>query len=140
MKSIKPGRGPSMQGLFGSIAAVLFGIFWMVMTFSITADSPFPAARFFPFFGLVVIAIGVFQAIYHYKNATGKQRMSLLDIVVSEKEPDPLNVRFGGEEKTNKYCPYCGEHVQRDFQFCPRCGKARALDASRSFYLNLFNF
>lgn len=123
LKSIKPGRGPSMQGLFGSIAAVLFGIFWMVMAFSITADSPFPAARFFPFFGLVVIAIGVFQAFYHYKNATGKQRMSLLDIVDSEEEPDPLNVRFGSHKQPNKHCPHCGGHVQHNFQFCPQCGK-----------------
>ncbi|MBB6283443.1 hypothetical protein HNR34_001790 [Geobacillus subterraneus] len=101
MKSIKPGHGPSMQGLFGSITSVLFGIFCMVMAFSITADSPFPAARFFPFFGLAPIAIGAVQAIFPYKSATGKQRMSLLDIVDSEEEPGPMNIRFGGEAKTN---------------------------------------
>ncbi|MBB3906537.1 hypothetical protein [Anoxybacteroides rupiense] len=49
MKSIKPGRGPSLQGFVGSITAVVFGIFWMGMVFSITRDSPFGATRFFPF-------------------------------------------------------------------------------------------
>ncbi len=33
MKSIKPGRGPSIQGFIGSIATILFGIFWTFMTF-----------------------------------------------------------------------------------------------------------
>jgi|GEM_PF-75795 len=124
-----------MQGLFGNMAAVLFGIFWMVMAFSITADSPFPAARFFPFFGLVLIAIGAVQTIFHYKNATGKQCMSLLDIVESEEESDPLNIRFGGEAKTNKYCPYCGGHVQRDFQFCPQYKKKSFSADPRSSFL-----
>ncbi|WP_027408451.1 zinc ribbon domain-containing protein [Anoxybacteroides tepidamans] len=124
MKSIKPGRGPSLQGLIIGIAFILFGIFWMIMMFNITQDSPFLAARIFPFFGLVTTAIGVFQAVYHYKNATGKNRMSVLDIVDSSEEPDPLNVRFDSEQRESKYCPYCGERVQRDFQFCPKCGKA----------------
>ena len=30
MRSVKPGRGPSLQGAIGSIFAVVFGIFWMV--------------------------------------------------------------------------------------------------------------
>nr|WP_231883454.1 MULTISPECIES: hypothetical protein [unclassified Anoxybacillus] len=46
IKNIKPGRGPSLQGFVGSIAAVVFGIFWMGMAFSITRDSPFEATRF----------------------------------------------------------------------------------------------
>ena len=40
--SIKPGRGPSLAGMFGGVIGVLFGIFWTVMAFSMTRDSPFP--------------------------------------------------------------------------------------------------
>jgi uncharacterized membrane protein len=123
MKSIKPGRGPSMQGFIGSIATILFGIFWTFMTFSITKESPIAGTQLFPFFGLIVIGIGIFQAVYHYKNATGKERMSIVDIVEENEEKDPLNARFAHHEE-GKFCPYCGTNVQTDFRFCPSCGKA----------------
>ncbi|KIQ94207.1 hypothetical protein LH47_01690 [Anoxybacillus thermarum] len=122
MKSIKPGRGPSMQGFIGSIATILFGIFWMFMTFSITKESPIAGAQIFPFFGLIIIGIGIFQAVYHYKNATGKERMSIVDIVDEHEEKDPLNELFGCSDK-EKYCSSCGTNIQANFRFCPSCGK-----------------
>lgn len=99
------------------------------MAFSMTQESPFPATQFFPLFGLVFIGLGIFQAIYHYKNATGKNRMSVIDIVDSDEEPDPLHIKFSGEKRKSSshhehsYCPYCGHPVQSDFNFCPTCGK-----------------
>lgn len=123
MKSIKPGRGPSMQGFIGSIATILFGMFWTFMTFSITKDSPIPGSQIFPFFGFVIIGIGIFQAVYHYKNATGKERMSIVDIVDENEEKDPLNALLRRNEG-EKFCPYCGTMVQTSFQFCPSCGKS----------------
>ncbi|ANB60210.1 zinc-ribbon domain protein [Anoxybacillus amylolyticus] len=130
---MKPGRGPSFQGVAGSIVAIVFGVFWTVMAFSITNESPFPVTKVFPFFGLIFIGLGIFQAIYHYKNATGKNRMSVIDIVDSKEEPDPLNARFGrnpssaekmeASGENRHYCPYCDQQVQNDFAFCPACGK-----------------
>lgn len=122
MKSIKPGRAPSMQGFVGSLFSIIFGIFWTFMTFSITKDSPFPGTQIFPLFGLIFVGLGIFQAVYHYKNATGKERMSIVDIVDEHEEKDPLNERFGRNEG-EKFCPYCGTMVQTSFQFCPSCGK-----------------
>ncbi|MED4754820.1 zinc ribbon domain-containing protein [Brevibacillus choshinensis] len=133
MKSIKPGRGPSAMGAAGSIAISVFGIFWTIMAFTITRDAPFPIGLFFPAFGILFVAIGIFQAIYHYKNATSKQRMSLFDITDSREEKDPLNLRFGQEamravesqedSSSKAFCPYCGEGVKSGFQYCPKCGK-----------------
>ncbi|QRG66504.1 zinc ribbon domain-containing protein [Brevibacillus choshinensis] len=133
MKSIKPGRGPSAMGAAGSIVVSVFGIFWTVIAFSITRDAPFPIGFIFPAFGILFVAIGIFQAVYHYKNATSKQRMSLFDITDSREESDPLNLRFGEEaaqsmaeqeESDSKaFCPYCGAGVKRDFQYCSKCGK-----------------
>lgn len=121
MKSIKPGRGPSALGAAGSIGAVIFGVFWTIMAFSITRDSPIPmVGTIFPLFGLVFIGIGIANAVFHYKNATSKNRMSLLDITDGEEEPDPLNVRFG---EKGHFCPYCGAKVEAAFKFCPKCGK-----------------
>ncbi|MHB8061464.1 MAG: hypothetical protein ACYDG2_02340 [Ruminiclostridium sp.] len=37
MKSIKPGRGPSGMSFAGSIITIIFGVFWTIIAFSITA-------------------------------------------------------------------------------------------------------
>lgn len=142
MKSIKPGRGPSAMGAAGSIFAIIFGIFWTIATFAITRDVPFPAVGIiFPLFGVGFVFMGIMQFVFHYKNATGKERMSLIDITEHGEEPDPLNARFGHPSHETRsesgstrasdserlyqgdYCPYCGTQVKADFAFCPKCGK-----------------
>ena len=128
MKHIKPGRGPSAMGAFGSVIAVVFGVFWTVMAASMGAPI------FFPIFGVLFIVIGIVQAVYHFKNATGENRYSSFDIVDSAEEPDPWNQRFGetpevpGEHAqpggdSIRYCPYCGAEVGEGFAFCAKCGR-----------------
>ena len=136
MKSIKPGRGPSAMSALGSVIAVFFGIIWTIAAASMGA--PF----FFPLFGLLFIFIGVAQAIYHFKNATGENRYSSFDITEDGEEPDPLQERFAarkeerweqtareepygrsGAEAGVRFCPYCGARVQADYEFCGKCGK-----------------
>jgi len=125
----------------GSIAAIAFGIIWTAIAYGMTSGFPdeMGVVRIFPLFGLIFIIVGIVQAIYHYKNFTGKNRMSILDITDSREEPDPLNQRFGSdyrseelydrpdeparEEAADKYCPYCGQPMDAQFQFCPKCGK-----------------
>lgn len=129
MKSIKPGRGPSMMGGVASVFAVVFGIIWMCGAASMGAPG------FFLLFGVAFIGIGVVNAVYSFKNATGENRYSDFDIVDSDEEPDPLNERFGsrsdpepevqtGEQGKFAYCPYCGARLGEDFAFCGKCGKA----------------
>ena len=126
MKSIKPGRGPSMMNAAGAVFAVIFGIIWTV------AAAGMGAPFFFPLFGLLFIGMGVMSAVYNFKNATGEERYSTFDIVDSDEEPDPLNARFGKERDDDDaapasnefaFCPYCGMELQEDFAFCPRCGR-----------------
>lgn len=144
MKSIKPGRGPSMMGAFGSAAAAVFGVFWTIGAASMGA------LGFFVAFGFVFILIGIGQAVYNFKNATSKNRYSAFDITDGTEEPDPLNEYFsgGGNESLNKntenpsgatefsnnkagttdeeeikFCPYCGAEVEKDFTYCTKCGK-----------------
>jgi len=152
MKSIKPGRGPSGMSFIGSIIAVIFGLFWTIIAFAITSNAPFGIIGFiFPFFGVIFIVMGIIQAAYHYKNATGKDRFSLFDITDRSEEGDPAdrwikdNYRDNyyenhdtddnGRQKVSNanasntsdedmnYCPYCGRLLNEDFSFCPRCGK-----------------
>lgn len=125
MKSVKPGRGPSAMGVWGSVVAVVFGIFW-----TITASS-MGAPGFFPVFGVLFILTGIISGIYNYKNATGKNRYSSFDITDEGEEPDPLQDRFG-EARPNDgtapqsapgFCPYCGAPADGDYAFCRKCGK-----------------
>lgn len=119
MKSIKPGRGPSFMGGVTSIAVGVFGVVWTIIA----------ATLFWPFaiFGLVFIGIAIMQAVYHFKNATGKNRYSAFDIVDHTEEPDPFNQQFGSSaqkrDSNGFFCPYCGAKVDDDFAFCNECGK-----------------
>lgn len=128
MKSVKPGRGPSAMGAVGAVLGVVFGIIWTVAAVSMGAPI------FFPLFGLVFITIGIVQAIYNFKNATGENRYSAFDIVDEQEEPDPLNRRFSAASAPQEpaqeahagplhYCPYCGAEVGDGFAFCGKCGK-----------------
>ena len=129
MRSIKPGRGPSAMGAMGSAFAIIFGVFWTIMAASMGAPI------FFPIFGLIFIGMGAVQLIYHYKNATGKNRMSIVDITEDGEEEDPLEDLFGidRDEKSAEsrnlkgegfaFCPYCGYKLDDVYRFCPSCGK-----------------
>ena len=128
MKSIKPGRGPSMMGGVMSIAAAVFGVIWTALAASIGGGP-------FALFGIVFIAIAVFNAVYNFKNATGENRYSVYDITEEGEETDPLNERFGAKStddddnaqqrngKKSKFCPYCGTELEADFVYCNACGK-----------------
>ena len=77
---------------------------------------------------------------YHFFNATNKERMSLIDITTNKEEGDPIARAMGHERRTTSYrntdeangqkrkypgnhCPFCGEGVEANFDFCPKCGK-----------------
>ncbi len=126
MKSIKRGRAPSMMSGVGSIAAAVFGVFWILA--AINMEAPV----IFPLFGLAFIGMAVSGAVYNFRNATGKTRYSEYDIVEEDEEPDPLNGRFGvqraesGEPQRREgysFCPYCGAGIEVDDVYCSKCGK-----------------
>ena len=121
MKSIKRGRGPSMMGAVGSLFAAAFGVIWTVGAFSMGAPP------FFCLFGVVFVVLGVIEALYNFKNATGENRYSEFDIVEHGEEPDPMEsyINKDKENLTPKgpYCPYCGNKVDEGYSFCPKCGR-----------------
>ena len=123
MRSIKPGRGPSMIGGVTGIFMIGFGILWTIMAAQ--------ASVVFALFGVLWTGIAVVTTVYNFKNATGKNRYSAYDVTDGKEEPDPLNERFGNPQSEtqetgnidNKFCPYCGTPVAEDFEFCNNCGK-----------------
>ncbi len=125
MKSIKPGRGPSMMSGVMSIIVGIFGIIW-----TITASS-MSAGPIFTIFGLVFVGIAVVNAVYNFKNATSKNRYSMYDITEDHEESDPFdkyyktNNTYEAKDQNDEsnFCPYCGAKAQDDFEFCNKCGK-----------------
>ena len=122
MKSVKPGRGPSMQGGIIGLFMIGFGILWTILAAS--------ASPIFALFGVLWTGIAVVNTVYNFKNAKSKNRYSAFDIVDSHEEPDPLNRRYGGEPEapgpsgtTSRFCPWCGRQTEREYEFCPGCGK-----------------
>ena len=121
MKSIKPGRGPSMMGGLGSIFAGVFGVIWTMAAVQM-------GAGIFALFGVVFILFAVLQAVYQFKNATGENRYSEFDITEDGEEPDPLEKRMAppsspaeeNKEPGGGFCPYCGAPAEKDYDFCRR--------------------
>ncbi len=125
MKSVKQGRGNSFISGIICIFAALFGLFWMITVFQ-------SGGGVFGLFGLIFVAVGIINAVRSFKNAFGKNRYSEFDIVDESEEPDPWNERFGSSPSAdsgeyysvgNSYCPYCGNQVKKEFEFCNNCGK-----------------
>lgn len=85
------------MGAVGGVFAIVFGIGWTAMAFSMTRGSPFPLVGVvLPLFGVAFVCVGIGRLVYDLKNAVSKNRMSVLDITEDGEEPDPLNERFGG--------------------------------------------
>lgn len=119
MKSVKPGRAPSGMSFIGSIVVTILGVFWTIEAFSMASD--FEVGITFPLSGIILMIVGITQAVYHFKNATGENRFSEYDITDSSEEDDSADKWIKGG---SNYCPYCGATINNDYSFCPKCGKA----------------
>jgi hypothetical protein len=133
MYSVKPGRGPSLMGGVGGIAAAVFGIIWTGAALSMGAPI------FFALFGLVFVGMAIAGAIYNFYNATNRDRMSTFDVTTDAEEGDPIATALGygksphlassGETPQGvrkfpgEHCPFCGAKAGPEFNYCPKCGK-----------------
>ncbi len=133
MKSFKPGRYNSAQGVVVSIFGIVFAIVWIVMAVNMGAPI------IFPIFGVGFIIVLITELVKNIHNTTSENRYSEFDIVDSTEEPDPWNEKmnndYGKEQHisngnisnviSNKivYCPYCGFKIANDFEYCPKCGR-----------------
>ena len=105
-----------------SAVVAVFGVFWTIAALSIGAPV------FFALFGVGFVVMAIVQAVYNYKNATGKERFSVMDIVDDDEEGDPTDRWVEGSvdaevEAEVNFCPYCGAKAEKTFRFCQKCGK-----------------
>lgn len=127
MKSVKPGRGPSMMGGIIGILAAIGGVVWIWGAASMGAPVPFLM------FGVVFVVIVLVNTVYSFNNAAGENRFSEYDITEDGEEPDPLEKRqnqavslakdSAAETNEGGFCPYCGAKTAADYTFCRKCGK-----------------
>jgi hypothetical protein len=113
------------MGAVGGIVGVVFGILWTMLAFWLTADAPFPLVHvIFPLFGVLFIVVGIMGVIYNARNATAQNRFSVMDVVDSQSEPDPLDPRSRATSSAaaTKFCPKCGASLRADDAFCVKCG------------------
>lgn len=136
MKSIKPGRYNSGQGIIASVIGLVFAVFWTV-TATVSG-----APIIFPVFGAGFIILMITELVKNIHNFTNRNRYSEFDIVDSAQEPDPWNEKLYSEDRGDygerntgdtfdseyKYCPYCGVEIAHDFEYCPKCGKKLPFD------------
>ncbi len=113
MKSVKPGRGPSMMNGAAAAGVAVFGVIWVLGALSIGAP------WFMAAFGVLFILFALGSAAYSFYSGTAENRPSIVDIVDESEEPDPLNQVFHNK----KYCPQCGEPVLPNARFCSACGE-----------------
>ena len=116
MKSVKPGRGPSLLGGAASVIAAVIGVAWIAVAASM--DAPV----YFCLFGVVFVGLAIAQALYDLYNASAKRRFSLFDVTEEGEEPDPL-AHGDGSGGAEAFCPACGAKVAADDlpRTCPRC-------------------
>jgi hypothetical protein len=148
--SVKQGRVPSLAGaIFGilwTIAAISMSIFiiWLFGT-----KLGFAGVGILPFviISLVMVFGGIAFTAMGFYNAFARNRISSVDIMTHEEEPDPgRHLVFNKQSKDTDpdelrppptssrkrtdapggkggYCPYCGAKAKADYEFCRKCGK-----------------
>ena len=116
MKSVKPGRGPSLLGGAASVIAAAIGVVWIAVAASMNAPV------YFCLFGVAFVVLAIAQALYNLYNATAKRRFSLFDITEEGEEPEPL-VRGEESGHAEAFCPACGAKVAAGDRFCRKCGR-----------------
>ena len=92
MKSVKPGRGPSLLGGAASAIAAVIGVVWIAVAASM--DAPV----YFCLFGVVFVVLAIAHALYDLYNATAKRRFSLFDVTEEGEEPDPRAAADGADD------------------------------------------
>lgn len=107
------------MGAFGSVIGVIFGVIWT------GAAASMGAPPFFLAFGVLFIIVGIVQAAYNLKNATGKTGFPNMTSLRTAKSRTPGPPGSGGAAAGGAYrfCPYCGAKFSGDFLYCGKCGK-----------------
>lgn len=103
---------PPLIGVLVSLFAVGFAVFWTYTAYK--SGAPI----FFCLFGVLFIVIGGVSAVQNIKRIlSGKDSRDTDFDVYEEFENERRN------SQNSIYCPYCGNRVENDFEYCNICGR-----------------
>ena len=126
MKSIKPGRGPSLLSGIATLIGIAVIICFAAMAIKMRQT-------FFLIIAGFILLVYICFTIYHFSNAIKKNRHSILYIEddresnsspsAEPKEPSALLNGKPIDGVAPRYCPYCGKDTESDFLYCKFCGR-----------------
>lgn len=99
--------------VFGYGFMIVFGVFWTLMVMS----APPPVNYFFPLFGFLFIAIGVYRLYVEVRRSGRRQSGQQAQTPIEMPKPPSDDGMSAG------YCPYCGAPLSPGFVFCGVCGR-----------------
>jgi hypothetical protein len=127
MLSLKSGRRPSFQRAVAGLVGGLLGVLWTVFAVAITADAVFPLMKvILPLFGVLVTLLAWGSAMHQFINAASQQRFAEYEFLSSQEELELLQAKFDAKTASSpaaRSCLGCGAPLQKEFRFCPQCGK-----------------
>ena len=98
--SIKPGRSASLAK---GVSAVVFGVLWLAGSLSLmeaAAEPPPTAFKLLFWFAGIATICGGLVSIY---NALARNRFTIVDIVDTEQEPDPLSSILDPDKRDRQF-------------------------------------
>ena len=107
----KEKKAGKVMTLGGCIFGLVFSIFWCCMAVAIGAN--FMLIFGIPFAGMMAFRLYVLLQLS--KEEPKREE---------KKEADPWDRPLPQEQPAgNGFCPYCGSPVQKNFTYCPKCGR-----------------
>lgn len=127
---IKPGRTAAGIGFLFGVMAIVFGLFWIGLAsrFSQPGEETEPGVVMLTAFGVMFVVAATAITVFYARSAFGKKRPSILDVEEAAGEGETGKAAGGnpafGEE--NRFCPFCGKPMKKEFVYCGHCGKKMA--------------
>ena len=120
MKNRRPDRNARIMGIAG-IAAAVFGVIWIIETYSMTRNSPFGGgpSMIMTAGGILFVVIAVLIAVRSFSRDPEE------DQTAGDAPMDRDTPEIPPPKKAKWTCPYCGTVNDEDQTFCPGCGAGR---------------
>lgn len=141
MKIVKSNKRQPTASFIGAILTIGFGVFWTLMVhhFISIVGGFGPMGIMFPLIGVFFITVGVVQATiylmsinrddFHSDNSEYFRRTlnQKFDFDLTGKFENLTQKYWGDSKEENNHidCKHCNSSYDKNFMYCPKCGKSK---------------